>query len=58
MINGMFQHQSVNIERYDGLCRVLHFDLSGGKHMEKDQLERYLGFILEMEEKRDCELHD
>lgn len=31
---------------------VLHFDLSGGKHMEKDQLERYLGFILEMEEKR------
>lgn len=30
---------------------VLHFDLSGGKHMEKDQLERYLGFILEMEEK-------
>ena len=31
---------------------VLHFDLSGGKHMEKDQLERYLGFILEMEEKK------
>mgnify|MGYP004424533409 CR=1 FL=1 len=22
---------------------VLHFDMSGGKHMEKDQLERYLG---------------
>ena len=31
---------------------VLHFDLSGGKHMGKDQLERYLGFILEMEEKK------
>ena len=29
---------------------VLHFDLSGGKHMGKDQLERYLGFILEMDE--------
>ena len=25
---------------------VLHFDMSGGKHMEKDQLERYLGFQL------------
>ncbi len=25
---------------------VLHFDLSGGKHMEKDQLERYLADIL------------
>ena len=22
MINGMFQHQSVHIEHYDGLCRV------------------------------------
>ena len=31
---------------------VLHFDLSGGKHMEKEQLERYLGFILETEEKK------
>ena len=30
---------------------VLHFDLSGGKHMDKEQLERYLGFILETEEK-------
>ena len=23
---------------------VLHFSMSGGKHMEKDQLERYLDF--------------
>lgn len=25
---------------------VLHFDMSGGKHMEKEQLERYLNLIL------------
>ncbi len=31
---------------------VLHFDLSGGKHMEKEQLERYLAFILKEEEKK------
>ncbi len=31
---------------------VLHFDMSGGKHMEKEQLERYLGFILENEERK------
>ena len=31
---------------------VLHFDMSGGKHMEKDQLERYLGYILEIEENK------
>ena len=31
---------------------VLHFDMSGGKHMEKEQLERYLGYILENEEKK------
>ena len=30
---------------------VLHFDLSGGKHMEKEQLERYLGYRLEDQEK-------
>ncbi len=29
---------------------VLHFDLSGGKHMEKDQLERYLADTLEEQE--------
>ena len=29
---------------------VLHFDLSGGKHMEKEQLERYLADILEEQE--------
>ncbi len=31
---------------------VLHFDMSGGKHMEKEQLERYLAFILQTEEKK------
>ena len=31
---------------------VLHLDLSGGKHMEKEQLERYLAFILQAEEKK------
>ncbi len=31
---------------------VLHFDMSGGKHMEKEQLERYLAFILQSEEKK------
>ncbi len=31
---------------------VLHFDMSGGKHMEKEQLERYLGYILGCEEKK------
>ena len=31
---------------------VLHFDLSGGKHMEKEQLERYLADTLEEQEAR------
>ena len=31
---------------------VLHFDMSLGKHMEKEQLERYLAFILQAEEKK------
>lgn len=31
---------------------VLHFSLAGGKHMEKDQLERYLLFILNDNEER------
>ena len=31
---------------------VLHFDLSGGKHMEKEQLEDYLNFILSEQEKK------
>ena len=30
---------------------VLHFDLSKGKHMEKEQLEVYLGYLLEDYEK-------
>ncbi len=29
---------------------VLHFDMSGGKHMEKEQLEEYLGYRLKAEE--------
>lgn len=31
---------------------VLHFSLAGGKHMEKEQLERYLLYILSENEKR------
>ena len=31
---------------------VLHFDLSGGKHLEKDELERYLLYILSENEER------
>ncbi len=31
---------------------VLHFSLAGGKHMEKDQLVRYLLYILEKNEKK------
>ena len=31
---------------------VLHFDMSGGKHMEKEELERYLQFILKENEER------
>lgn len=30
---------------------VLHFDMSGGKHMEEEQLEDYLNYRLEEEEK-------
>ena len=31
---------------------VLHFDLSGGKHQEEDQLNRYLDYILKENERR------
>ena len=31
---------------------VLHFDMSGGKHMEKEQLEGYLDYILSEQEKK------
>ncbi len=31
---------------------VLHFDMSGGKHMERDVLERHLGTLLEDYEKK------
>ena len=30
---------------------VLHFDLSGGKHLEKEQLERYLLYVLKENER-------
>ena len=30
---------------------VLHFDMSGGKHMEKEQLEEYLSVLLDEQEK-------
>ena len=37
---------------------VLHFDLSKGKHMEKAQLEEYLGYLLEdYEQKYGIENH-
>ena len=29
---------------------VLHFSMAGGKHMEKERLERYLDFILQIQE--------
>ena len=31
---------------------VLHFSLAGGKHMEKDQLVRYLLYILDVNEEK------
>ena len=31
---------------------VLHFDMSQGKHMEKEQLEEYLGYQLENQERK------
>ena len=31
---------------------VLHFDMSGGKHMEKEQLEQYLDYILKEQEEK------
>ena len=31
---------------------VLHFDMSGGKHLDKDELERYILYILSQNEKR------
>ena len=31
---------------------VLHFSMAGGKHMEKEQLERYLDFILKKQEEQ------
>ena len=31
---------------------VLHFDMSLGKHMDEQQLKRYLGFMLEREERK------
>ena len=42
-------------------CPVLHFSLAGGKHMEKEQLDRYLLYILKENEDRfgvDCDSPD
>ena len=39
----------------------LHFDMSGGKHLEKDELERYILYILKENEKRygvECDIDD
>ncbi len=33
-------------------CPVLHFDMSQGKHLDKEQLERYLIYILEDNERK------
>lgn len=41
-----------NLEKEWTEYPVLHFDMSLGKHMEKDQLERYLGSRLEEKEKK------
>ena len=40
---------------------VLHFDMSGGKHLDKDELERYILYILKQNEERfgvDCNIID
>ena len=37
---------------------VLHFSMASGKHMEKEQLQRYLLYILENNEKRHCIEHE
>ena len=31
---------------------ILHFDMSGGKHLDKDELERYILYILKQNEER------
>ena len=41
-----------NLENEWAEYPVLHFDLSGGKHQEEDQLNRYLDFILKDNERR------
>ena len=41
-----------NLEKEWTEYPVLHFDMSGGKHMEKEQLEEYLNYRLQEEEKK------
>ena len=41
-----------NLEKEWTEYPVLHFDMSGGKHMDKEQLEEYLGYRLQDEEKK------
>ena len=50
-----------NLEKEWTEYPVLHFSMAGGKHMEKEQLGRYLDFILQNEEKKwgiDCPQED
>ena len=41
-----------NVEKEWTEYPVLHFSMASGKHMEKDQLERYLGNMLGREEEK------
>ena len=41
-----------NLEKEWTEYPVLHFDMSGGKHMDKEQLEEYLDYRLQEEEKK------
>ena len=41
-----------NLEKEWTEFPVFHFDLSGGKHMEKEQLEQYLDYILNEQERK------
>ena len=41
-----------NLEKEWTEYPVLHFSMAGGKHIDKEQLERYLDFILQDEEKK------
>ncbi|MFW5553294.1 MAG: AAA family ATPase, partial [Prevotella pectinovora] len=44
--------QIENMEREWTEYPVVHFDFSGGKHQDAGQLRRYIGYMLEEEERR------